>query len=522
MEFDDRISDVSKTIFNFCRSRTASTADAEDLSQEILLELCRSVHDLRNEAAFYGFMWSVANNVCKQWLRKRKQEPVAAALDESLADPAFDVMPEEDETVSLLRRELGLLNREHRRAVVLYYMENRSCSEISRLLGISESMVKYLLFKSRKKLREGMSMERTYGEKSYHPKSLKLMFWFWQKADCRYYQAADSKIAQNILFACCNDKLKAEQISLEIGVALPYMEDALEKLLDVGLLVKDGPRYLTDIVLITDALKRELRAKTSSGADRIADVVAAAIAENEDRVRDVGFSGCDMGVNSFAWQMSSAVLYKAVVDELEGRVRFNPPKDKFGTKCVIWGVENEAADAFGNTFSVGISNAETALGDRIRFVDFPINGEMAHRAVYECNGADRLLCQIARGEPIRSENDREIIAELIRRGIVRADGDGFAVNTPVFTAAQFEEFEQILDGAVKAVTDEAEDMMKTIETILLNHTPKHLKHVCQSLAYLRLLDDVISGSVEKLFDRKLLLPYQGTDLLPTTVLVLNQ
>ena len=518
MELDDRIPDASKTIFNFCKAKTASTADAEDLSQEILLELCRSVHDLRNEAAFYGFMWSVANNVYKQWLRKRKREPAAAALDESLADPAFDVMPEEDENVALLRRELGLLNREYRRAVILYYMENRSCSEISRLLGISESMVKYLLFKSRKKLREGMSMERTYGEKSYHPKSLKLMFWFWQAADCRYYHAADSKIAQNILFACCNDELKAEQISLEIGVALPYMEDDLEKLLDVGLLIKEGSRYLTNIVLITDELRQELRAKTSDGADRIADIIAAAITENEDRLRGIGFSGCKMGANSFAWQMSSAILYKAVVDELEERIRFEHPKNQFGTECVVWGVENEAADAF----SVGISNAKTARGDRIRFVDFPINGEMAHHVVYEISGADRLLCRIARGESTFSENDREIIAELIRRGIVKADGDGFAVNAPVFTAAQFGAFDLILDDAVKAVADETEDMMETIETILQNHTPKHLEHVCKPLAYLRLLDDVISCSAAKLFDRKLLLPYQGTDLLPTTVLVLNQ
>ena len=52
--------------------------------------------------------------------------------------------------LTLLRRELGLLHKEYRHAVILYYVENKSCLEISRLLGISESMVKYLLFKSRK------------------------------------------------------------------------------------------------------------------------------------------------------------------------------------------------------------------------------------------------------------------------------------------------------------------------------------------------------------------------------------
>ena len=55
----------------------------------------------------------------------------------------------------------------------------------------------------------------------------------------------DSKISQNILFACYNDNLTAEQISLEIGVSLPYMEDKLNELCDYEVLKKDGNKYYT-------------------------------------------------------------------------------------------------------------------------------------------------------------------------------------------------------------------------------------------------------------------------------------
>ena len=75
---------------------------------------------------------------------------------------------------------------------------SKSCSEISKHLSISESMVKYLLFKSRQILKEGMSMERNYGQQSYDPKGLSLMF--WENGANHYNHLCDSKMSQTILF----------------------------------------------------------------------------------------------------------------------------------------------------------------------------------------------------------------------------------------------------------------------------------------------------------------------------------
>ena len=361
MILEDNISGISKMIFNFCKSKTNCIADAEDLSQEILLELCRSVSDLRCEEAFYGFMWSVANNVCKQWYRRKKRIPSFCELDENISENSLDIIPEEDETVTLLRRELGLLSDKYRRAVILYYIENRSCKEISRILDTSESMVKYLLFKSRKLLKEGMNMERTYGDKSYNPKSLKLLFWFWKESSSRYFTIDGDKIAQNILFACYNDKLTPKQISLEIGVSLPYMENTLQRLYDVGYLIKQGEKYLTNIILFTDELKRELHLKTSPFAEKIADIVIDAVNNNEDSIRDIGFKGFDMSRDSFAWQISSMILYKATIDDLDERITFVHPIDRFGCECVVCGVENYESDELCSRFGVGISNSQNSF-----------------------------------------------------------------------------------------------------------------------------------------------------------------
>lgn len=172
-------------------------------------------------------------------------------------------------------------------------------------------------------------MERNYGQQSYNPKELSLLF--WGNGENRYYHLCDSKISQNILFACYNDKLSAEQISLEIGVSLPYMEDKLAELCEYDLLKKDGNRYYTNIVLFTRDFANEVNAKTSELREKIADMLTTAITKHEKEVRTIGFTGSNMGNNTFAWQMVSFILYRAVIEILQNKIQVVYPKDKFGT-----------------------------------------------------------------------------------------------------------------------------------------------------------------------------------------------
>ena len=107
-ELNEKITDASKTVFSYCRARTNSRQDAEDLCQDILLELVKSYGSIREKGAFYGFMWAVAGNVYKQWLRK-KSTLIACELTEdivSAANPAVALEESENEEIYLLRREL--------------------------------------------------------------------------------------------------------------------------------------------------------------------------------------------------------------------------------------------------------------------------------------------------------------------------------------------------------------------------------------------------------------------------------
>ncbi len=515
-ELDLKITEAARVIRSYCATRTSSRMEAEDLAQDIIVEIYKSASSLRNAEAFYGFMWAVAGNVYKQWYKNRAKRQFCELPD----DLPCETVETDNEELPLLRRELTLLDHKYRKAVILYYIERKSCPQIASILSISESMVKYLLFKSRHILKEGMSMERIYGQQSYNPKSLQLLF--WGNGENRYYHLCDSKISQNILFACYNDKLTAEQIALEIGIALPYMEDRLQELCDADVLKMDGKRYYTNIAIFTEAFLKDVQGKTERLRRRIADLLMESVEKNEAAIRGIGFCGAQMGGSTFAWQMVCILLYGAIIENLQSRVKLNYPVDRYGTECFVWGVEKCEASLWKSSFGFGISNLRNEAGDYIQFMDFPVNGEMVHHFFYGRQDAINVMMDIIEGNTAHfSENDRVVVAELVQRGYAVSDEGGIRANVPVFTSEEHRRLKELLAEDTSKIADEAEGMMDEVTAVLKEHIPVHLKKMARDLAYLRLFEDAISAPAALLYDRKYLLPYHGDGLLPTTYVILK-
>ena len=127
-ELRKKISEVSKTIFSYCMAKTPTREEAEDLSQDILYELIKSAKNIRDDNAFYAFMWGVAGNVYKQWYRKKLKNNTCELTEDVASE---DDLPEGSTgDIYLLRRELTLLSEKYRKATILYYIEDCSCSEI--------------------------------------------------------------------------------------------------------------------------------------------------------------------------------------------------------------------------------------------------------------------------------------------------------------------------------------------------------------------------------------------------------
>ena len=349
IKLEQLITENMKSIFGFALTRFGNVAEAEWLASNILYEIVRSAPNLKDEERFYGFMWKIAENVYMDYLRKKSKDTNRTTeLDENIADESESVLEEiaKKEELNLLRRELSLLSKQYRETTVLYYIENLSFSEVAKKLQISTEMVKYYLFRARKIIREGMNMERLYGEKSYRPNIFEIDFWGTKAEDDREYRDFQRrKIKGNILLAAYYSPVTIQEISIELGVALPYLEDEIKLLVDRQYLACNNGKYLTNIPIFTlDCTKTidgKLKELTQASAQKFIAVADEFDARFENRFENA---------NLAHWQKLLLCLHYSLIDtenDLERNYGELPKDGPYslvnggGGHGIIWGRSNE-------------------------------------------------------------------------------------------------------------------------------------------------------------------------------------
>jgi len=136
---------------------------AEDLAQEVFLRVYQSRHRYQPEARFTTWLYRIATNLALNAIRDRK--PVAAPIESEtgeresetarLADerPSAEQQLMESDRARVIREAVEQLPEKQRAAVILHKYQNVDYRQISRILGVSESAVKSVLFRAYETLR---------------------------------------------------------------------------------------------------------------------------------------------------------------------------------------------------------------------------------------------------------------------------------------------------------------------------------------------------------------------------------
>ncbi len=513
-ELDEKIINASKTILTYCKSRTSNLQDAEDLAQDIIAEIIKSLKNIRDDNAFYGFMWAVAGNVYKQWFHKKTKTNERELTDDIQDDDDnFDLVNGSNNGIYLLRRELSMLSEKHRRATILYYLKNKSCAEISSSLNISESMVKYLLFKSRKKLKEGMNMTREFGELSYNPK--KLIPLYLGDGPNRFYEFMNRQIPQNIISACYNDYLNAQQISLETGIPLPYLEDEIKSLEDRKILLRSGNKYTTDIIIIDSDCTDEISRKVSFYQDEVAEKINKFLCANIEKYKEIMLYSSDYNRNALLWQLS-VIVFRAVSNY---RPVYDTPVTAWGEHAFLWCVEKLSANGGG----FGICSISSNNGDEMKFLDWSANSKGSHHDFYGNARYTNIICDIAKGNTDKfSEYDLEAVAHMVRIGYVMCENGTYKPTMPVYTKKQIDVINCIVSDFITGELDKIiEEMQEFTQKVLSEHTPKHLQNQVPGIACVNLFDVAVSVPAGIMINKGYLNTMWTPTEMPTTFIVLN-
>jgi RNA polymerase sigma-70 factor, ECF subfamily len=143
-------------VFRFILRLVRNEAVAEELTNEVFLEVWRNAHNYRGAAKPQTWVLSIAHHRAVSSLRKRREE----SLDEDAAGTIADT-DDDPETIAqkrdksaIMRRAMEALSPEHREIIDLVYYHELSVAEVAEVVGIPENTVKTRMFYARKRLSE--------------------------------------------------------------------------------------------------------------------------------------------------------------------------------------------------------------------------------------------------------------------------------------------------------------------------------------------------------------------------------
>ena len=138
------------TVFRVAFSYMKSRADADDVTQNVLIKLYNAKTEFNSDAHIKHWLIRVAINECKRILLSPWRR--SAPIEDHSADLTFST-PEQSELFYAVME----LPKKYRVAVFLYYYEDYSTDEISKLIGIPKATVFTHLKRGREKLKITLS-----------------------------------------------------------------------------------------------------------------------------------------------------------------------------------------------------------------------------------------------------------------------------------------------------------------------------------------------------------------------------
>ena len=142
---------------------------AEDITQETFLKAYQKLSTLKEPQSFASWLYVIAANHCKMWLRKKRLRTQSlentSSVELEKATYSNYVIAENERATAEAQREvvkklLAKLQESDRTVITLYYLGGMTYEEISKFLGVSVSAIKNRLYRARQQLQKEETMIR--------------------------------------------------------------------------------------------------------------------------------------------------------------------------------------------------------------------------------------------------------------------------------------------------------------------------------------------------------------------------
>lgn len=131
--------------------------EAEEVAQDTFIKVFKSLDKFKGDSKFSTWIYRVAYNTCLDNIKKNKKHLNNVAIDDytfnklDTVDNALDNIINEEKS-ALIKNCINKLPEDSSALLTLFYFEELSLDEISKIINVEANTVKVKLYRARKKL----------------------------------------------------------------------------------------------------------------------------------------------------------------------------------------------------------------------------------------------------------------------------------------------------------------------------------------------------------------------------------
>jgi RNA polymerase sigma factor (sigma-70 family) len=155
--FQEIIEQHKGILFKVARAYCPDEEDRQDLIQEMMIQIWQSIHKYNNQYKISTWLYRISLNVAISFYRKNSTRAKKyTELNEQMSETPIEDKSENERQLNLLEQFISEL-KEIDKALMILYLEDKSHTEITEILGMSVSNVGTKIARIKDKLKTRFS-----------------------------------------------------------------------------------------------------------------------------------------------------------------------------------------------------------------------------------------------------------------------------------------------------------------------------------------------------------------------------
>lgn len=156
--FREIVSRYQNRVFSVSLSMTNNYKDAEDLTQEVFIQVYKSLDTYQFKASLSTWIYRITINKALDW-KKRKKSCNVQLIDENIYDTDYPSNTTEELFIENVEKErlntqINKLPDIYKEVINLHYFDNYSYNQIAKKINITEKSVESRLYRARNMLKQ--------------------------------------------------------------------------------------------------------------------------------------------------------------------------------------------------------------------------------------------------------------------------------------------------------------------------------------------------------------------------------